>query len=733
MRLVYVSPVPLSSFAQRPHHFVEWFHRHHDAEVLWVEPGPSRLPRLSDIRRLVRSISTSGPDLSPPWSREKWLHHLRCRVAPVEPLDWGRALNQQLWRPVLQAIDDFISADTCIVLAKPCALSLELSRRYRHLNVVFDVMDHLSDFFEGRSRRWMRQAETRLAQEVRWIMASSTALTHNLAAHQAKLRTVLNGLTPPAGGDIQTLAPPPPQSVFGYVGTIDHWFDWEAVAQLAEENPEARVDLVGPCGHSPELDLPDNVRLLPPIPQHEVHEVLQGFSLGLIPFRLCRLTQYVDPVKYYEYRAAGLPVLSSRFGEMAHRGPRDGVFFFDDLWSEHVDLPQVLSCRPSPQQTREFVAHNAWQRRFEAVEFLSPTHAWGGVLEGQVAGRAEPPQGVSPSLEPGSESVLQAAQPASAPPSTGPTSVCLPASASGHAASDATARHWSEWQRSQSAAPPRFVDWGDHPTVLQEVFRRAFGNPSTSFFEFLSARYPQLSRGHALSLCSGDGGFECSLLDRGVFGRITGVELSAERIQAARQAANGHAIDFVQADINIANYGQARYDAVFAKAALHHIDNLEHAMEQIARCLRPQGLLIAIDFFGPSRFQWTDAQLAACNAFWQTRVPPALRIESDGRPTPPVSRPVLEDLIAMDPSEAVRSSDLHALLKQHFELEHDIALGGSLLNLLLSGDRVNRFDPADEVHNQVLREAAAHEHELMRSGVLGSDFRFIVARPRPLN
>jgi SAM-dependent methyltransferase len=613
-------------------------------------------------------------------------------------LQWGRALNQQLWRPVLKAIDDFVTPDTHIVLGKPCALSLELSRRYRGLNVVFDVMDHLSDFFEGRSRRWMRQAETRLAEEVRWIMASSTALTHNLAAHQAKLRTVLNGLSlPPEHLAVAPdLATPPAHPVFGYVGTIDHWFDWEAVAQLAEENPQARVDLVGPCGYPPTLELPDNVRLLPAIPQHEVHEVLRGFSLGLIPFRLCRLTQYVDPVKYYEYRAAGLPVLSSRFGEMAHRSPRDGVFFFDDLWAEHTTIEQVLANRPTAEQTREFIDHHGWHRRFEAVEFLQS----GPVAQPasrQPADRAEPPQ---------------------------------PAPAD---SSKRAAQHWDAWQLSRPATGQRFTDWGDHPTVLQEVFSRAFGNPNTGFIEFLSARYPQLSRAHALSLCCGDGGFECSLLDRRVFGRITGVELSGQRIEAGRRAVNGHAMNFVQADVNQAEYGQASFDVVFAKAALHHIENLEHALEQIARCLRPGGLLIAIDFFGPSRFQWTDAQLAACNAFWQTRVPPALRTELDGRPTPPIQRPLVADLVAMDPSEAVRSAELHHLLKSRFDLEQDIPLGGSLLNLLLSGDRVNRFDPEDDTHNQVLREAAAHERALMEQGALGSDFRFVVARPRLVN
>lgn len=625
-------------------------------------------------------------------------------------------MNHVLWRPVLKAIDDFVTPDTHIVLAKPCALSLQLARRYQGLNVVFDVMDHLSDFFEGRSRRWMRFAETRLAEEVRWIMASSTALTHNLAPHQAKLRTVLNGLSLPAQSSALLAPPstsPAEQQVFGYVGTIDHWFDWEAVAQLAEEHPQARVELVGPCGHYPTVDLPDNVRLLPPIPQHEVYDVLRRFSLGLIPFRLCRLTQYVDPVKYYEYRAVGLPVLSARFGEMAHRGERDGVFFFDDLWSEHIALNQVLASRPDADQTFDFVSQNQWSQRFESVEFLGQASPL-AEESAQPALCAQPPSGVI--------SVATKALDADFRPVSSP--------GDREDVSRVTAQHWDTWQLERSHAS-RFTDWGDHPIVLEEVFRRAFGRPDTGFFEFLSTHYPQLSGAHALSLCCGDGTFECGLLDRGVFGRVTGAELSSQRIEAGRRKANGHAIDFLQADVNQAIWGVERFDVVFAKAALHHIENLEHALEQIARCLRPGGVFIAIDFFGPSRFQWTDAQLAACNAFWQTRVPLALRHEPDGRQTPPVERPRVQDLVAMDPSEAVRSSELHPLLRQRFDLEHDIPLGGALLNLLLSGDRVNRFDPDDELHNQVIREAAAHERALMEAGTLGSDFRFIVARPRP--
>ena len=52
------------------------------------------------------------------------------------------------------------------------------------------------------------------------------------------------------------------------------------------------------------------------------------------------------------------------------------------------------------------------------------------------------------------------------------------------------------------------------------------------------------------------------------------------------------------------------------------------------------------------------------------------------------------------------------------------------MNLLLYGDIVNRFDPADDAHNAVIREAFLLERLLMDLGVLGSDFRLIIAEPR---
>jgi hypothetical protein len=140
------------------------------------------------------------------------------------------------------------------------------------------------------------------------------------------------------------------------------------VNTLAVRFPDAVVRLIGPCEHRP-ARLAPNVELLPGIPQHRVYEALADFTFGLIPFRIDPLTDCVDPVKYYEYRAMGLPVLSTRFGEMRLRGPTERVVFLDELGT-HADLQALARQAANPAEVIAFREGNTWARRFE------PLTAW---------------------------------------------------------------------------------------------------------------------------------------------------------------------------------------------------------------------------------------------------------------------------------------------------------------------------------------------------------------------
>jgi ubiquinone/menaquinone biosynthesis C-methylase UbiE len=299
------------------------------------------------------------------------------------------------------------------------------------------------------------------------------------------------------------------------------------------------------------------------------------------------------------------------------------------------------------------------------------------------------------------------------------------------APASAASSYWNTWQQTVDATQPQWVDWGEHPLFLGLIYRELFGAEETTLFHYLKARHPQFGNQQALSLCSGDGNFENLLVNNGVFGDITGIDISDYRVKKAQEqhgGANGK-LHFTVSDVNGGDYGKHAYDVVFAKAALHHIENLDAAFAGMSTCLRPRGRLVTIDFFGPTRFQWTDAQLALANA-WLQDIPEPLRTTRDGAVKTTIPRPTVAEMIAADPSEAVRSSEIRRFIDMHFHVTEEHDIGGTLFNLIFTADILNNFAPDDPEHRKIVETVFLRERELIKRGELPSDFKFIIAEKR---
>jgi hypothetical protein len=94
---------------------------------------------------------------------------------------------------------------------------------------------------------------------------------------------------------------------------------------------------------------------------------MQRFDVGLIPFRQNQLTASVDPIKYYEYRALGLPVVSTNFGEMALRGSQDGTWISQQPQDASALVAQALQHRATTESVQQFRTTNSWNARFDAA------------------------------------------------------------------------------------------------------------------------------------------------------------------------------------------------------------------------------------------------------------------------------------------------------------------------------------------------------------------------------
>ena len=64
-------------------------------------------------------------------------------------------------------------------------------------------------------------------------------------------------------------------------------------------------------GHAAPVDGLANVHLLGAWPYASLPEVLAAVDVALIPFKRERVTHHADPIKAYEYLAAGVPVVAT--------------------------------------------------------------------------------------------------------------------------------------------------------------------------------------------------------------------------------------------------------------------------------------------------------------------------------------------------------------------------------------------------------------------------------------
>jgi SAM-dependent methyltransferase len=305
-----------------------------------------------------------------------------------------------------------------------------------------------------------------------------------------------------------------------------------------------------------------------------------------------------------------------------------------------------------------------------------------------------------------------------------------PASASAAAVED----YWGQIAAGLSECPAFPGSWTENPVVRAAVMRRISGDERTDWLEWARDRCLTTPAGRALSLACGAGYTEREAIRCGLCRAIEGVDLSPLAIDTARKRARAKGmttITYRVADLNAIELEPDSYDLVIAKQAIHHVAALEHLLDQVRQALRPAGLFLVNEYVGPSRFQWTDDQLAIMNALLPL-LPERLRRYAGpgGGIRSRIERIPPESHAAEDPGEAVRSAEIVPLIAERFELVARRDFGGTILAPLLERI-VQNFDPADEKDHSLLQLLLAFEELLLRHRVISSDFTVLVAgRPR---
>jgi SAM-dependent methyltransferase len=97
-----------------------------------------------------------------------------------------------------------------------------------------------------------------------------------------------------------------------------------------------------------------------------------------------------------------------------------------------------------------------------------------------------------------------------------------------------------------------------------------------------------------------------------------GVNVAEGGIEGARKAAEEEGLGdltYEVADLNTANLPTETYDAFYLHAALHHVFQHEHLLDQIKQTLKPGGLFVVYEYIGPSQIQFPRRDLELSDVF----------------------------------------------------------------------------------------------------------------------
>jgi len=165
--------------------------------------------------------------------------------------------------------------------------------------------------------------------------------------------------------------------IIGYVGNLRDRIDWSLLEELAQRRPNWSFVFAGSAEENPNvasLAKYANVKFLGVVEYSLLPSLLKSFDVAIVPHVLNDLTRAMNPLKVYNYLAAGIPVVSTAIPNVNEVADLIRI-------ADNADdfISAIESCLATPRQDAEagrrddILASISWDARVaEILRLLDP-------------------------------------------------------------------------------------------------------------------------------------------------------------------------------------------------------------------------------------------------------------------------------------------------------------------------------------------------------------------------
>ena len=370
MNIVIFSSLPWNFLWQRPHHIASKLaQKGHN--IVYFET-PVYIPALSLQKRIRKKQLVELRQIRENlWVATLYLPDFRGRLSRVKD-----KFCQRLFKSCLKKLNFHPDASIFYSLHFVPLIKPLTSMKTK---ITYDCVDDALSFPEFASNKYLK-AEIELIKSSSVCFATSKLLCDKITKYNSECVYLPNAMDFDHF-NIATKSIPNVElpflkhPVIGFIGAISDWVDVDLICRLAERHPEYSVLLVGPVNSGKDkLETKSNIVMVGTKPYETLPSYLSNIDVCLIPFKINNITLASNPIKMYEYLAAGKPVVSTALPEVIRNA--SGIVYIGKDEEDFIKKVEMAvketegKDETAAYERVDFARKNSWESRVDVIDQL---------------------------------------------------------------------------------------------------------------------------------------------------------------------------------------------------------------------------------------------------------------------------------------------------------------------------------------------------------------------------